>query len=116
MTTADDQVGGAGGATADPAPNDDWASQVVDGLDALVDTIRSKTTIPVLKLARGAVFVLMASLLGFAAILLATVGGVRVLDAYLPGNVWSAHLLLGGICVAGGWLCFRRSAPPPPRP
>jgi hypothetical protein len=67
----------------------------------------------VLKAVRAVIFGLMAAGLGLAALLLLVIFGVRFIDSYLPGDVWSAHLLVGGIFVVAGWLCFRSSMRPP---
>src|SRR5262245_51064068 len=89
-------------------PPGDWATQLVDTLDAAIISIRSRSTEPVLRVVRTVIFVLMALGLAVSALLLLTIAGVRFIDVYLPGNVWATYLLLGGIFVLGGWLCYRK--------
>ena len=44
------------------------------------------------------------------AVVLASIGAFRLLDLVLPGESWSAHLVLGGVlCLLGAWLWSRRT-------
>jgi vacuolar-type H+-ATPase subunit I/STV1 len=91
------------------ASNDDWARQIVDGLDSVVDAVRSKTSDPLAKLIKAVVFGVMAAGLGFMTLLLLTIGSIRMLDAYLPSTVWAAYLVLGGLfCLIGVLLWSKR--------
>ena len=86
----------------------DWAEQLLDMVDRAIALVRSRTTDPLLRIVRAVVFGLMALGVAIVALLVTVIGGVRLLDAYLPGDVWSAHLLLGGIFVTAGLLCWKR--------
>lgn len=86
----------------------DWAAQLLDAVDRAIAAIRSRTTDPLLRVVRGVVFGLMALGVALVALLVTVIGGVRLLDAYLPGDVWSAHLVLGGIFLVAGLLCWKR--------
>lgn len=86
----------------------DWAEQLLDLVDRGIDAVRSRTTDPLLRIVRAVVFGLMAFGVVVVALLVTVIAGVRLLDAYLPGDVWSAHLVLGGIFVAAGLLCWKR--------
>ena len=89
----------------------DWAAQVVDTLENVVNAVKSKTTDPALNLVRTVVYALMGVGLALATLLLLTIGSVRVLDAYLPQGVWLAYLILGGIfLVAGLFVWSKRTA------
>ena len=90
------------------ASNSDWATQVVDTLEGVVGAIKSKTTEPALNIVRTIVYALMGVGLGFAALLLMTIGAVRLLDAYLPQGVWLAYLLIGGIFLVFGLLAWSK--------
>ena len=96
-----------------PAPaSEDWADQAADTVINVVDAVRDKTTGPILTAARAIVY----GLIGFFAILVAlivtTIALVRFVDVYLPGGVWSAHLLIGAIfTVAGFFVWTKRYAP-----
>lgn len=86
----------------------DWAAQVVDTLEGVVGAIKAKTTDPALNLVRTVVYALMGVGLAFAAMLLLTIGSVRVLDAYLPQGVWIAYLIIGGIFLVGGLFVWSK--------
>ena len=90
------------------ASSSDWATQVVDTLEGLVGTIKSKTSEPALNVVRTIVYALMGLGLAFAALLLMTIGAVRLLDAYLPQGVWLAYLLIGGIFLVFGLLAWSK--------
>jgi hypothetical protein len=86
----------------------DWTYQVADAIDNTVATVRDKTVVPVQKVVRMVVGGLLALALMSAAGILAAIGGFRALEVYLPGGVWAAYLVLGGIFVAGGLFCWSR--------
>ncbi len=96
--------GGAG-------PSDDWPAQVADTVERVVGSVRAKTTEPLERLARILVYGLLSLIVGLAAAVLAAVGLVRALDLAIPGGVWSAHALTGGIfAIAGLFLWRKRTA------
>ena len=74
---------------------DDWPAQTADTIERLVGSIRSKTADPVERVARVLVYGLLAGIVGVAVLVLFTIAAVRFINAYLPGEVWAAHLLLG---------------------
>jgi drug/metabolite transporter (DMT)-like permease len=91
---------------------DDWAVQTADTIERYVGTVRSKTTEPVERVARILVYGLVAAILGIAALALLMILVIRVLDIAIPGEVWSAYLVAGGIFTLAGLLLWRkRSAP-----
>ena len=98
------------------AANDetDWTVQTADTIDRVVTTIRTKTSEPLVGLARWVVFGLLAAVVGTMALVLLAIGAVRALIAYLPfgdNRVWAADLLIGGIFVFTGLLLFRMARP-----
>jgi hypothetical protein len=86
----------------------DWAAQTADTIERVITGIRDKTTGPVEKVARVVVYGLVAGILGIAALVLLAVTLVRVLDIVIPGEVWSAHLLTGGIFTVAGMFLWRK--------
>jgi hypothetical protein len=101
-----------------PAPpataEDDWTVQAADTIDRVVTTIRSKTSDPLVGIARWVVFGLLASVVGTMALVLLAIGAVRALIVYLPvgdDRVWAAHVIIGGIFVLAGLLLFRSARP-----
>jgi len=99
------------------APNDDdtdWTVQTADTIDRVVTTIRSKTSDPLVGIARWVVFGLLAAIVVTLALVLLAIASVRALIVYLPfgdDRVWAAYLIVGGIFVLAGLLLFRKSGP-----
>ena len=90
----------------------DWPAQAADRVVDLVDTVASKTAGPAITAARAIVFGLLATILGIAALVLFSAGLVRLVDVYVPGGVWVAHLIVGGAFVLTGlWLWVKRNRP-----
>ena len=88
----------------------DWAAQTADTIERVVGSVRGKTADPIEKVARVLVYGLVAAILGVAALVLLAVLLVRVLDVAIPGEVWPAHLIVGGIfTLAGAFLWRKRS-------
>jgi uncharacterized membrane protein YesL len=98
---------------------DDWAVQAADTIERVVTGVRDKTTVPVVTLARVIVFGLLAATMAAVALVLFSVGLVRVVDTYLTGPfdsharaVWVTEAGLGGIfTLVGLFLWSRRRAP-----
>jgi hypothetical protein len=96
--------------TAAVAAGDDWAADTADTIERLVLSVRGKTVGPLEKLARALVYGLVALIVGIGAAVLGSVALVRSLDVVIPGSVWSAHALTGGIfCLVGLFLWRKRS-------
>jgi hypothetical protein len=98
------------------APNDDtdWTVQTADTIDRVVTTIRSKTSDPLVGIARWVVFGLIAVIVVTMALVLLAIASMRALIAYLPfgdDRVWAAYLIVGGIFVLAGLLLFRKARP-----
>jgi hypothetical protein len=95
------------------APSGDWASQTADQIEKVVVGLRSKTADPLEHIARIVVYGLLAGVLGIAALVLLVVGLVRAMDVWIPGEVWVAHTILGGIfTVVGLFLWTQRRGGP----
>lgn len=87
----------------------DWTVQAADTVERVVAGVRDKTATPLTVVARGLVYGLLAAVMGVATLVLVVVGLVRAVDVYLPGEVWSAHLLVGGIFTVVGGLLLRKA-------
>lgn len=88
----------------------DWAAQTADTIERVVGSVRGKTADPIEKVARVLVYGLVAAILGVAALVLLAVLLVRAIDVAVPGEVWPAHLIVGGIfTLAGAFLWRKRS-------
>jgi hypothetical protein len=94
----------------------DWTVEAADRIDAVVATVREKTTVPVQKVARAIVFGLIAAVLGIVAGVLAAIGLFR-LHVYLPfghnegRKVWVTYAGVGAIFLAAGTLIWRNRKP-----
>ena len=86
----------------------DWAAQTADTIERVVGSVRGKTSEPVERVARIVVYGLVAGALGTCALVLLIVGLIRVLDVYLPGEVWIPYAALGGIFTLLGLLLWRK--------
>lgn len=92
-----------------PASESDWASQIVNGLEGFVGTVKSKTTEPVQKAAKILVFGFMAVGVLIMAFFLFTIMALRLLDWVLP--MWGAYAILGGMFSIAGLLVWSRRQP-----
>lgn len=86
----------------------DWAAQTADTIERVVGSVRGKTSEPVERVARLVVYGLVAGILGVCALVLLLVGVIRLLDAYLPGEVWIPYVGLGGIFTIAGLFFWRK--------
>jgi hypothetical protein len=106
-----------------PAPllPSDWPQQATARLVDTVDTIRSKTSGPAIRVSRGIVYGLVALILALIAIPLILVGLTRLLIGsidsgflwFIPGMehdkaVWVAYLSIGAVLCAAGLLVWSR--------
>jgi hypothetical protein len=91
-----------------PATEGDWAAQTADTIERVIGSVRGKTSEPVERFARVVVYGLVATLLGIAALVLLAIAIVRVIDVAIPGEVWPAHVITGGIFTVAGLLLWRK--------
>jgi hypothetical protein len=96
-----------------PLP-DEWPAHAADSIVRVVDDVRDRTTGPALKTARGVVYGLFAAIVGTVALVLAGILLVRVLNVYIPGEVWIIYLGLGALLTIAGLVLWRKAFAPPP--
>lgn len=97
---------------------DDWPAQATDAIVNVVSIAHDKIRV-VRTVAKAIVWGLFAGVLGAVAMVLFTIGVLRVLDVYLPSAVvgdqhmWAAYVLLGLVFAIGGLALLRiaRRAP-----
>ena len=89
----------------------DWTTEAADQIERAVATVRDRTVVPAQAATKAVVFGLLAAFFAIPALVLLTLGLFRLADAYLPGEVWSAWLLLGGIFLAGGAFIWSKRNP-----
>lgn len=99
-TTADSSES----STGEPA----WPESVADTIVDSVTALRKLAMRPVARIARRIVYGFIAAVLALLILLLAVIGLVRLLDAYLPQEVWLVYAVLGGIFTVAGLLIWSR--------
>lgn len=90
----------------------DWPKQATDAIVNLVDSVRDRTTGPILSIARGVVYGLFAVVFLLVVGVLFIIAAVRLLDEALPSGVWLPYLILGLVFVLAGALVFRKRNQP----
>jgi hypothetical protein len=101
-----------------PWSDPSWAPKAADVVVNIVDEVRRRTTRPLILLARGLVFGLVAGIAGIATAVLLVVAAVRGLQAIIewpldhPTAVWVSYLLVGAVLLAiGAVLMAKRHTP-----
>ena len=95
-------------------PDGDLAAKATHKIVGVVDKLNRVSARPATLIARGVVFGLLGLALVFAALVLLTIGALRVIDVYLPEDVWAAHLTLGVIFTLGGLFAWSKRNTRPP--
>lgn len=104
-------ISGVTDKTSETSSNNDWAAQVVDQLESVVNKVKSKTSDPILNIVRIVFMVFAVAGLGLMTLLLFTIGLVRAANNYLPGDVWAADLFIGAIFLMAGIVVWRMRHP-----
>ena len=73
-----------------------------------VELLRGRTTGPLLLVARGIVYGIVLSVTALAIATLVVIAAVSATDSFLPGGIWSTHLLLGALFTAAGGLLWSK--------
>jgi len=89
----------------------DWTTEAVDRIEEVVATVRDKTVVPAQNVTRALVYGLLTTFFVGTAITFLSIAAFRALNVYLPGKVYWAYLVLGGIFVIGGGLLWAKRAP-----
>lgn len=101
-----------------PSPaGHDWTTEAADRIEAVVAAVRQKTITPIQKISRIVVYGLVAGLVGLTAVVLLTIGLLR-LHVYLPFHpegrrVWITYVAIGAIFLAAGGFLWRKRTPQP---
>lgn len=94
-----------------PAPGPDWTDQVADLIVDSVDKVRSRTTGPVLDVARGSVYAVVAAILAGPVLVLLAAGVVRFADYWIPGDVWIVYAIFAAVLLVAGSLLWSKRRP-----
>jgi len=86
----------------------DWPAQAADAIVDVVDRVRDRTTVPIMRLARATVFGVFIGTFVIVLCALLVIGLIRLLDEILPSGVWLPYLLLGALVTGLGWMLFRK--------
>jgi hypothetical protein len=99
---------------ANPLTDPTWATETTDKLVTFIDSVRAQTTQKLVYAARGAVFGVIAVLLGTLIAIIAVVGLMRGLQALLElavgwdRAVYLSYLIVGGLLSLSGLVLFRK--------
>lgn len=99
---------------ANPLTDPNWATETTDKLVSLIDNVRAQTTQKVVYAARGAVFGVIAVMLGTLIAIVALVALLRGVTALLElavgwdRAVYLSYLIVGAIFSLVGLLLFRK--------
>jgi hypothetical protein len=94
-----------------------WAGKQADTIVRVIDQVRQRTTRPLVVVARGLVFGIIAAAGGLVALVLVLIAATRGLQAVIEWPfshataVWVSYLLIGGVLlIAGAVLMSKRQA------
>jgi uncharacterized membrane protein len=99
---------------ANPLTDPNWATETTDKIVSVIDSVRAQTTQKVVYAARGAVFGVIAVLLGTFIAVVALVALMRGLQSLLElavgwdRAVYLSYFIVGGIFSLLGLLLFRK--------
>lgn len=103
---------------SNPLNDPEWATRAVDFIDRIVGTIRKYTTQPLVVVARGIVFGLLAGFGIAVALVLLLIGLSRGLQSALDAvfehevSVWVSYFVLSAIFLVVGVVLMRRRYTP----
>ena len=112
-TTPASPAPGSSVAGPETVDDKDWPAKATEAIVTQVGRIRDKTTGPALTAAHWAVYAAFAISLGTVALVIFVIGAVRLLNVYLPNEVfgethmWAAHTIMGSILFLGGLILYR---------
>ena len=95
----------------------DWAANTVGWIDRVIALIRRRTTQPLVVMARGLVFGILALVTSSVVLTLLIIGGFRALvslgDVWLAHgpSVWLAYMVLGSLFILTGAVLMRQRRP-----
>lgn len=95
---------------ASPIPGlpSDWPQQATTRVVDLVDDVRTKTTGPAIRVSRAIVYGLVALILVLIALPLLLVGLTRMLNYFIPGDIYWVYFGIGAVFTLVGMLLWSR--------
>jgi hypothetical protein len=96
---------------ANPGSGEDWTDQVTGLIVDSVDKVRSRTTGPILEIAKGSVHAVVALILLAPIAVLFLVLTIRVLTYFVFREVWITYAVLGTLFALVGVVMWGRRQP-----
>jgi uncharacterized membrane protein len=99
---------------ANPLTDPNWATETTDKIVSVIDSVRAQTTQKIVYAARGAVFGVIAVLLGTLIAVIALVALMRGIQSLLElavgwdRAVYISYFIVGGIFSLLGLILFRK--------
>lgn len=81
---------------------------MTDLVVGVVDSVRDKTTGPILTASRAVVYGLVAAIVGAVTLVVVLLTAVRVLDHFVPGGVWIIYTAMGALLTVGGLFVWSK--------
>lgn len=103
---------------SNPFTDPRWAANTVDSIDRIIALIRRYSTRPLVVVARGLVFGILALAVGLVILALFIIGGSRALVSlgdvlFAHGtSVWLSYIVLGSVFTVTGAVLMRRRRSP----
>lgn len=106
---------------SNPFTDPNWAERTVDAVDRWVSTVRRYSTQPVITVARGLVFGLLAVFGAASALVLLVIAIPRAIQGALvsvverDAAVWISYFIVSGLFALAGTALMRKRHSPPDR-
>ena len=94
-----------------PGLPEDWPGRVADRIVRVVGRVRATTDRPSANVARRLVYGLVMVVLGILMFVIGVIGLVRLVDAYLPADMWATYAVLGAFFSGIGLLLWAKRPP-----
>lgn len=108
MTSSDEAVTGTDVTDRARTLPEDWPHTATTTLVGMISKVRAKALGPAISIARIVVYGIVVALVGLVVAVVFTVGLARLIDNYLPADMWATHLILGGAFTLGGLALWSR--------
>ena len=91
-----------------PGLSEDWPRRVADRIVRIVDRVHTATDRPAANVARRLVYGMVMVVLAIVMFVLGVIGLVRLIDSYLPAEIWATYTLLGAFFSGIGLLLWAK--------
>lgn len=87
---------------------EDWPSTATTTLVDVVSSARARMLGPAISVSRGIVYGIVVAIVGLVLAVVFVIGLARLIDNYLPAEMWATHLILGGAFTLAGLALWSR--------